>query len=98
MQVVKPRVISQQYASRKDIGKIFGYKDPTRLLQGFRAIADEHPSMFAPYTPYIKNAGMDTMYNVVCFAYYFEFKDVIETRSRITSFKKELPRLKEIYG
>lgn len=97
MQLVQATRMTQQYASRKDIAKIFGYADPTRLLQAFRKVADEQSNLFHPYTPYIKNAGMDTMYNVICFAYYFEFKDVVETRSRITSFNKELPRLKEVY-
>lgn len=53
--------------------------------------------MFKPYRPYIKTAGMDTVYNIIYLGYYFEFKDVVEAKSRITSFKKELPRLKEIY-
>ncbi len=97
MQILEVRKTQQQFASRRDIGKIFGYKDPTRLLQSFREVADENPNQFKPHTPYIKNAGMETLYSVICFAYYLEFKDVVETRSRLTSFKKELPRLRKAY-
>lgn len=97
MQILQAKKINQQYASRKDIAKIFGYKDPTKLLKGFRDLADTNPNMFKPYTPYIKSRGLDTLYNIICFAYYFEFKDLVEAGTRSVSFKEELPRLKEIY-
>lgn len=98
MIVLEARKISQQYASRKNIAKIFDYKDPTKLLRGFRDLVDNNPSMFHPYKPYIKNNGLDTLYSIICFAYFFEFKDLLEAGTRSISFKKELPRLKEIYG
>lgn len=86
---------SQVWASRKNIAEIFGYKNPSDLLKRFREL---DPDMFYPYKPFVKDTGMDTMYNIICFAYYYENRDLIEAGSRSISFEKELPRLKEIYG
>lgn len=88
---------TQQYASRKEIARIFSYKDPTRLLKDFRDYADSHEKAFYPYKPYLKNSGMDTLYDIICFAYYFENRDLLESGTRSISFKEELPRLKEVY-
>lgn len=97
MTVVQVKTKAQQYATRKDIARIFCYKDPTRLLKDFRNHADENESKFYPYKPYIKNHGMDTLYDIICFAYYFENKDLLDAGTRSISFKEELPRLKEVY-
>ena len=40
---------------------------------------------------------MDTLYNVICFAFYFENKDLLEAGTRSIKFADELPRLKEVY-
>lgn len=97
MQLIQTKKINQRYGSRQDIGNIFGYKDPTKLLKGFRDVADEWEHYFKPYTPYIKNKGMDTLYSIVCFALYLEHKDLIESGTRSINFSNELKRLKEIY-
>lgn len=89
--------MSQKYASRKNIADIFGYKDPTKLLRDFRNFADDNPSYFRPYKPYIKNQGLDTLYNIICFAFYFENKDLVDSGSRSISFKKEKKNLEEVY-
>lgn len=86
---------AQVWASRKNIAEIFGYKNPSDLLKNFREL---DPEIFHPYKPFVKNTGMDTMYSIICFAYYYENRDLIEAGSRSISFEKELPRLKEIYG
>jgi len=97
MTIIQAVKKSQQLATRKDIAMIFGYKDPTRLLKDFRDYADHHPNAFLPYKPYIKNKGMDSLYDIICFAYYFENRDLLEASTRSISFKEELPRLKEVY-
>lgn len=88
---------TQQYAFKKDIAKIFGYKDPSKLLKGFREYANSSPGAFKPHTPYILNKGMEPLYDIICFAYYFEYKDLLDAGSRSISFKEELPRLREAY-
>lgn len=98
METVKVKKMTQKYAFSKDIGRIFNYKDPAKLLKGFREYADANPNAFKPYRPYIKNHGMDTLYDIICFAYYFENKDLLDAGTRSISFKHELPRLKEVYG
>lgn len=97
MQVLTVVKKTQQYASRKDIGRIFGYADPTRLLKAFRDYADADKDVFFPRKPYIKQSGMDTIYDIVCFAYFIENKDLLEAGTRSVSFKEELPRLREAY-
>ena len=88
---------TKKYASRKTIAEIFDYKNPSKLLKTFRELADEQPHIFRPYKPYVKNKGMDTLYNVICFAFYFENKDLLEAGTRSIKFTDELPRLKEVY-
>lgn len=98
MIVLETREITQKYALRKDISKIFGYKSPERLLKDFRSFVDENPTYFKPIDkPYVKNNGFDTLYNIYAFAFYFENKDLVDAGSRSISFKKELSRLKEVY-
>ena len=55
MVILQTKSKAQQYAFTKDIGRIFGYKDPVKLLKGFRDYADGHPKAFGPYKPYLKN-------------------------------------------
>ena len=88
---------TKKYASRKTIAEIFDYKNPSKLLKAFRELADERPHIFRPYKQYVKNKGMDTLYNVICFAFYFENKDLLEAGTRSIKFADELPRLKEVY-
>ena len=88
---------TKKYATRKTIAEIFDYKNPTSLLKKFRDIADEQPSVFKPYKPYIRNNGMDTLYNIICFAFYFENKDLLESGTRSIKLADELSRLKEVY-
>lgn len=97
MHIVTGKVVHQQFAFKKDIGRIFNYKDPTRLLKSFRDYADDNTKAFHPHRPYIKNIGMDTLYNILAFAYFIENKDLLEAGTRSISFKEELPRLKEVY-
>lgn len=97
MQLVTGVTKRQLYAKRSDIAVVFGYKNPNDLLKRFREYADDNPSVFVPYKPYIKNSGMDTLYNITCFGYFFENKDLLEAGTRSISFKKELPKLKEVY-
>lgn len=40
---------------------------------------------------------MDTLYDILCFAYYFENKDLLESGTRSITFKQDLPRLREAY-
>lgn len=98
MMVLQTKKVSQKYALAKDIGLIFGYKDPVRLLKSYRDYADRNPNKFKSYKAYIKNKGSDTLYNIVCFAFYFENKDLLEAGTRSINFSEELPRLKEVYG
>lgn len=97
MEILQAKKKTQQFAFTKDIASIFGYKDPVKLLKGFREYADSHPSAFNPYKPYVKNRGMDTLYDIVCFAFYFENRDLLDSGTRSITFKQELPRLKEVY-
>lgn len=97
MKVIEAINISQRYAFKKDIGRVFNYKDPAKLLKSFREYAENNANVFHPYKPFIKNAGMDTLYSIICFAYYFENKDLLEAGTRSIRFKDELPRLKEVY-
>lgn len=97
MIVLQTKSKTQQYAFTKDIGRIFGYKDPVKLLKGFRDYSDSHPKAFGPYKPYLKNQGMDTLYDIICFAYYLENRDLLEAETRSINFSTELPRLKEVY-
>ena len=88
---------TKKYTTRKTIAEIFDYKNPSKLLKTFRELADEQPHIFRPYKPYVKNKGMGTLYNVICFAFYFENKDLLEAGTRSIKFADELPRLKEVY-
>lgn len=97
MQLVTGVTKTQLYAKRSDVAVIFGYKNPNALLKSFREYADEHANVFLPYKPYIKNSGMDTLYNILCFGYYFENKDLLEAGTRSIHFKQQLPNLKEVY-
>lgn len=97
MTIFEIKIKTQQFAMTKDIARIFGYKDPAKLLKGFREYSDSNPKAFKPYKPYIKNQGMDTLYDIICFAYYFENKDLLDAGTRSISFKEELPRLREVY-
>lgn len=45
---------TQQYATRKDISRIFCYKDPTILFKDFREYADLNEQKFFPHKPCIK--------------------------------------------
>lgn len=97
MEFIQAKVKTQQFASRKEVARIFCYKDPSRLLKDFREYADSHPKAFYPHKPYIKNAGMDTLYDIMSFGFYFENKDLLEADTRSISFKDDLPRLREVY-
>ncbi|MFL2078725.1 hypothetical protein [Marinilactibacillus psychrotolerans] len=97
IQLIQAVTKTQQYATRKDIARIFGYKDPTRFLKSFREYVDEHPKAFYPHKPFIENKGMYTLYDILCFAYYFENKDLLESGTRSITFKQDLPRLREAY-
>lgn len=97
MDLLKIRTQAQLWATRREIARIFCYKNPTHLLKGFREYADEHPKAFYPHKPFIKNGGMDTLYDIISFAYYFENRDLLEAGTRSLSFKKDLPRLREVY-
>lgn len=97
MEILQAKKKTQQFAFTKDIARIFGYKDPVKLLKGFRDYVDDHPAAFNPYKPYVKNQGMDTLYDIVCFAFYFENRDLLDSGTRSITFKQELPRLKEVY-
>lgn len=91
----KPKV--QQYATPKSIGYIFCRKNPSTLLKNFREYAEKHPKTFYPHKPFIKNNGMDTLYDIMAFAFYFENRDLLESGTRSISFKEELPRLRQVY-
>ncbi|WP_373780160.1 hypothetical protein [Jeotgalibaca porci] len=97
MVILQTKQKTQQYAFTKDIGRIFGYKDPVKLLKGFRDYVDSHPNAFNPYKPYLKNQGMDTLYDIICFAFYLENRDLLESGTRSISFTGELTRLREVY-
>lgn len=97
MQLIQAVTKTQQYATRKDIARIFGYKDPTRFLKNFREYANKHPKAFYPHKPFIDNEGMYTLYDIMAFAFYFENKDLLEAGTRSISFKEELPRLRQVY-
>lgn len=96
MQLVQTKKVTQKYASRQDIAKIFGYKDPSKLLVSFRKHADENPNYYDPVQPYIKNRGMSPLYNVYAFAHYFQNRDLVEV-DRAVPFKEDLEDLKEVY-
>jgi len=87
---------TQKYASRQDIAKIFGYKDPSKLLASFKKHADENPDYYKPVQPYIENRSMNTLYNVYAFAHYFQNRDLVEV-NRAIPFKEDLEDLKEVY-
>lgn len=87
---------TQKYASRQDIAKIFGYKDPSKLLVAFKKHADRNPDYYKPVKPYIKNKGMSPLYNVYAFAHYFQNRDLVEV-NRAAPFKEDLKELKEVY-
>ncbi|TLQ08511.1 hypothetical protein FEZ48_03510 [Marinilactibacillus psychrotolerans] len=97
MQLLQAVTKTQQYATRKDIARIFCYKNPSQLLKDFRDYAVEHPNTFLPHKPFIKNKGMDTLYDILAFAYYFENKDLLEAGTRSITFKEELTRLRQVY-
>lgn len=97
MQLLQAKTKTQQFATPKEIARIFCYKNPSTLLKHFREYAAEHPKAFYPHKPFIKNRGMDTLYDIVAFGYYFENKDLLEAGTRSISFKEELPRLREVY-
>ena len=98
MKVITARKISQVWAFPKDIAKIFGYKSPTKLLTAFRQFCDERPNFFYPYKPYQETEGVGKIYNVICFAYYFENRQLLDAGTRSLQFEDDLERLKEIYG
>ena len=97
MQLLQAKTKTQQFATPKEIARIFCYKNPSTLLKHFREYAAEHPKAFYPHKPFIKNKGMDTLYDIVAFGYYFENKDLLEAGTRSISFQEELPRLREVY-
>lgn len=97
MPLLATQMKTQVFATRNNIGDIFGRKDPSKLLRGFKKYADENWNKFHPHTPYIKNEGVDTLYNIICFAFYLENKDLLEAGTRSIKFKQEYPRLKEAY-
>lgn len=97
MEMVSIKTKTQQWAMAKDIGRILGYKQPSLLLKRFREFADKNPNYFAPHKPYLKIQGMDTVYDILCFAFYFENRDLLDAGTRSLNFKKDLPRLREVY-
>lgn len=97
MQLVEPKPVNQIWAKRKTIAKVFDYKNPSDLLKQFRKYADDHPRVFGKHKAYLKNQGMDTLYNVLAFAFYLENKDLLEAGTRSLRFNDELDRLKEVY-
>lgn len=98
MEMLTANKITQRWAMAKDIGIIFGYKAPAKLLKGFRDFADNHPNYFSPYKPYLKQSGLDTTYEIICFAFYYENKDLLDAGSRSVKFNsQEIARLKEAY-
>lgn len=46
--------------------------------------------MFGGHKPYIKNAGMDTLYNILALAFYIENKDLLEAGTRSIKFREEI--------
>ena len=96
MQLLQTEYTTQKYASRKDIAEIFGYKDPSKLLAGFKKHADENPNYYKPVKPYVENSGMNTLYNIYAFAHYFQNRDLVEV-NRAIPFRKDLMDLKEVY-
>lgn len=97
MDLLQAKTKTQQYATPKSIGYIFCRKNPSTLLKNFREYAEKNPKTFYPHKPFIKNNGMDTLYDILCFAYYFENKDLLESGTRSITFKQDLPRLREAY-
>lgn len=97
MELVTGTRVSQKYASRKDIATIFGYKNPNALLKTFRETADKHPRLYRPYRPYIKNNGMDNLYNIVCFDFYLSNKDLIEAGTRSMKLADVKDELEEVW-
>lgn len=98
MEMLTVKKKTQQWAMAKDIGIIFGYKSPTKLLKRFRDFCDKNPNYFYPYKPYDKQSGMDTNYDIICFGFYYENRDLLDAGSRSLKFNsKEIARLKEVY-
>lgn len=95
MQLVHSEKTTQKYARAGEIADIFGYASPSRLLRRFREFADDNEGYFDPVKPYINNQGLSTMYNIYAFAHFFEDIDLVEAGRG--NFKKDLPRLKEVY-
>ena len=98
VQIVHSVKRGQTYALPKDLSIIFGRKSLDKLLKAFREYADGNESKFYPYKPYIKQQGLDTLYNIVSFAFYLENKDLLEAGTRSITFEDERERLEEVYG
>lgn len=97
MEIVKVREVTQFWAFPKDIAHIFGYKSPTKLLRAYREFCEVRPNYFKPMLPYREIPGTDTVYNVYCFAHYFENRAMLDAGTRSLNFEKDLPRIRDAY-
>lgn len=97
MNLVAVKTVPQHWARPKEVGRIVGYKDPSKLLKSFREFCEKRPNFFSPHKPFIKNEGMDISYDILCFAFYFENRNLLDAGSRSLNFQKDLIRLKEVY-
>lgn len=100
MQLVESKPINQVWAYNNDIAEIFNYKSPATMLKQYREFCDRNPSYFKPHKPYLKFQGKTMVYDVFCFAFYFENRDLLEigSRSMLVSFQEDLERIKEVYA
>lgn len=97
MEVLKVREATPLWAFPKDIAKLFGYKSPTKLLTSFRDFCEKRPNYFNPHTPWVVTEGEGKIYNVICFAHYFEHRFLLDAGTRSLSFEDDLDRLEEVY-
>lgn len=67
------------------------------MLRRYRNFCNARPNYFAPRKPYNEHEGSLTVYDVLCFAHYFENRSMLDAGSKSLDFKKDLPRLREAY-
>lgn len=98
MKLIEKTISAHQvWGFQKDIAVIFSYRSPSGMLKRYRDFCDRNKSFFEPHKPYLDFEDSSYIYDIYCFAYYFENRGLLESGTRSLRFKDDLKRLKEVY-
>lgn len=89
--------VKQQYYTMANICRFIGKSRSAtnKVVAEFVDFSGNHENFFKPCTPVLRNKKTNPVYNIYCFMYYLENRDLIKAGAKGLKFSAELARLKE---